>query len=65
MIIKQNAQYELHAAITRYGEQHSLVLSQIYPQAQCPRHQQILQVLLTDDELAVFSAFLSGKGEIK
>lgn len=65
MIIKQSAQYELHATLTPYGHQQSLVLSQIYPQAQRPRHQQILQVLLTDDELAVFSAFLSGKGEIK
>ena len=65
MIIKQNSQYELHATLTPYGHQHSLVLSQIHPQAQRPRQQQILQVLLTDDELAFFSAFLSGEGEIK
>jgi len=30
MIIKQNAQYELHATLTPYGEQHSLTLSQIF-----------------------------------
>lgn len=65
MIIKQNAQYELHASLTPYGEQFSLTLSQIYPQAQRPRHQRLLQVLLNEDELAVFSAFLTGKGEEK
>jgi len=65
MIIKQNAQYELHATITPYGKHHSLVLSQIYPQAQHPRSQQILQVLLTDDELAGFSTFLARNGGAK
>lgn len=65
MIIKQNAQYELHATLTPYGKQHSLTLSQIFPEAQQPRHQRLLQVLLTDEELAAFSAFLTRKGEEK
>ena len=62
MIIKQNAQYELHATLTPYGHQQSLVLTQIHPQAQQPRHQQIVQVLLNTDELASFAAFLSCPG---
>lgn len=60
MIIKQNPQYELHATLTPYGQQYSLTLSQIFPEANRPRHQQLLQVLLTDDELAIFRDFLSG-----
>lgn len=65
MIIKQNAHYESHATLTPYRNQHSLTLNQIFPQAQRPCQQQILQVLLNDDELAVFSAFLTGQGEDK
>jgi hypothetical protein len=58
MIIKQNWQYELHATLTPYNGQHSLELTQLWPQAQHPHHRKILQVLLSDAELAVFRDFL-------
>jgi hypothetical protein len=62
MIIKQNEQFELHASLTPYNGQQSLVLSQYWPKAQHPHHRQILQVLLSDSELATFSVFLASKG---
>ena len=61
MIIKQNEQYELHASLTPYNGQQSLVLSQHWPKAQHPHHRQILQILLSDKERATFSAFLTGE----
>jgi hypothetical protein len=60
MIIKQNEQYELHATLTPCNSQQSLVLSQHWPKAQHPHQRQILQVLLSDEERARFSAFLAG-----
>ena len=62
MIIKQNEQFELHASLTPYNGQHSLVLSQHWPQAQHPHHRQILQILLRDAERVIFSDFLAGNG---
>lgn len=62
MIIKQNEQYELHASLTSYNGQHSLELTQLWPQAQQPHHRKILQVLLSDAELAVFRDFLEIDG---
>ena len=61
MIIKQNEQYELHASLTPYNGQQSLVLSQHWPKAQHPHHRQILQILLSDEQRATFSAFLTGE----
>jgi hypothetical protein len=62
MIIKQNEQYELHASLTPYNGQQSLVLSQHWPKAQHPHHRQILQILLSEDERAIFIDFLAGNG---
>ena len=62
MIIKQNEQFELHASLTPCNDQQSLVLSQYWPKAQHPHHRQILQVLLSEDECAIFSDFLAGNG---
>jgi hypothetical protein len=61
MIIKQNEQYELHASLTTYNGQQSLVLSQHWPKAQHPHHRQILQVLLSDEDRTTFAAFLTGE----
>jgi hypothetical protein len=63
MIIKQNKQYELHATLQRYNDQHSLTLSQRWPKALHPHQRQILQVLLSDAELATFAEFLATTGE--
>lgn len=62
MIIKRNEQYELHASLTPCNGQQSLVLSQFWPKAQHPHHRQILQVLLSDIELAAFSDFFESNG---
>lgn len=59
MIIKQNEQYQLHATLTPYKDQQSLVLSQVWPQAQHPNQRQILQVVLDQAELEAFGQFLS------
>lgn len=59
MIIKHTAQFELHASLTPYRGQQSLVLSQFWPEAQYPHHRQIHQVLLSDAELAIYSQFLA------
>lgn len=61
MIIKHNAQFELHASLVPYGSQQSLELSQFWPKEH-PHHRLILQVLLSDAELAVFSQFLAKRG---
>ncbi len=58
MIIKQNWQYELHATLNPYNGQHSLEITQLWPQGQHPHQRKILQVLLSDEELAVFRDFL-------
>lgn len=63
MIIKQNEQFELHASLTPCNGQQSLVLTQFWPKAQHPHHRQILQVLLTGDQLAGFAAFLGGEAQ--
>lgn len=62
MIIKQNQQYELHATLTACSSQHSLELSQLWPQALHPHHRKILQVLLSDGALALFSQILANPG---
>lgn len=62
MIIKQEEQYELRATLTAYNGQHSLELGQLWPKARHPHHRKILQVLLSDAELELFSQFLANTG---
>jgi hypothetical protein len=61
LIIKQNEQFQLNATLTPCGNQHSLAFSQFWPKAQNPHHRHILQVLLTNEELEIFSRFLARK----
>ena len=58
MLIKQNSQYQLQANISAYRGQHSLSLTQFWPQAQNPHARNILQVLLNKDELRAFGEYL-------
>ncbi len=58
MLIKQNDQYQLEANLSAYCGQYSLLLSQLWPQALHPHSRNILQVLLSKDELKAFGEYL-------